>query len=56
MEIEGNMQNSVRRTSNHLQQRQLRKEVLSLTQENPQNTGILRIDLRFRRAELWRLV
>ena len=47
---------SVRRTSNHSQQRLLREEVLSLTQENAQSTGILRIDLRFRRAESWRLV
>ena len=28
---------------------------LHLTQENAQNTGILRIDLRFREAESWRL-
>ncbi len=46
---------SVRRTSNHSQQRLLCEEVLSLTQENAQSTGILRIDLRFRRAESWRL-
>ena len=46
---------SVRRTSNHSQQRLLREEVLSLTQENAQSTGILRIDLRFRSAESWRL-
>ena len=46
---------SVRRTSNHSQQRLLREEVLSLTQENAQSTGILRIDLRFRRAESWEL-
>ena len=47
---------SVRRTSNHSQQRLLREEVLSLTQENAQSTGILRIDLRFRSAESWRFV
>ncbi len=46
---------SVRRTSNHSQQRLLCEEVLSLTQENAQSTGILRIDLRFCRAESWRL-
>ena len=36
---------SVRRTSNHSQQRLLREEVLSLTQENAQSTGILRIEI-----------
>ncbi len=36
---------SVRRTSNHSQQRLLREEVLSLTQENTQSTGILRIEI-----------
>jgi hypothetical protein len=45
----------VRRTSNHSQQRLLREEVLSLTQENAQSTDILHIDLRFRSAESWRL-
>ncbi len=36
---------SVRRTSNHSQQRLLREEILSLTQEIAQSTGILRIEI-----------
>ncbi len=46
---------SVRSTSNHSQQRLHREEVLSLTQENAKNTGILRTDLSHSKAVTWRL-
>ena len=53
---------SVRSTSSRSQQRLFHQgsiaalEVLSLAQGNVQSTGILRTDLRFRKAESWRLV
>ena len=52
----GIMEVSVRSTSKTQQQRLLREEVLSLTQENAQKPGILRTDLGFGEAESWRLV
>lgn len=45
-------QNSVKSTSNHLQQRLFRGEVLSFTQKNAQSTGILRPDLSRSKAAI----